>query len=459
MEGSKKHKGVVPVVIMLGISMVFWILVFGITFAVVMGYVKKFTGAFGGIFGNNTCINGEVTCPSGTLSGFAKGSSWIVLVNQNMAVYKSVESKSGVPWEVIAAIHYREGSMSPNRSLCEGEKIGNACTCLDPNQVVGKTLEESAMWTANHLQGKAQALAGKKITGWDEETIKRALFGYNGATERYKEQAVRLGFPRNPGYDGSPYVMANFDQRHDAKLYRKCKNNGCSNYSYGESQDGAFTVASLIKNGEYDSSGKLLSVGGCNAVASGSSNSQCASNVESTLTGGMGSEIAGQFYPPYGDKMKSAAKSVNSSPHNRKGHGLFGVSQFGEGFRNNGDCAIDWNVTRGSQVPIYATFDGKIVGVTYPNHKSSYGKGGGVLWLKSSDGKHGAIFAHIKFVDGIQKGTEVKRGQQIAVTARNCKWYDLMCVTFKGSDHLHYQLYANGVGVEKQDLIKLFPHI
>jgi lysozyme family protein len=47
------------------------------------------------------------------------------LTEQNIAIYKQAAEISGVPWEVLAGIHYREGDLSSEHSLVSGRPIGN----------------------------------------------------------------------------------------------------------------------------------------------------------------------------------------------------------------------------------------------------------------------------------------------------------------------------------------------
>lgn len=167
---------------------------------------------------------------------------------------------------------------------------------------------------------------------------------------------------------------------------------------------------------------------------------------------GFGPEIKGLFYPPLG---RAHVDSYNNSPHVGAGHGVFGVSGFGGGFQNVSNGAVDYYTSGGT--PVYATFDGTIVSTTEV-HQSSYGKGAGIIWLKSSDGNNGAIYAHITFDSGIKNGLSVKKGQKMGVVALNCRVKAInQCVQFNGGDHLHFQFYINKKGLNKKQLIGLFP--
>jgi hypothetical protein len=62
-------------------------------------------------------------------------------INKNRSVYESAAQKQNIPWEMVAAVHYREGSCNPNQRLEDGDP-------LPP----GETLQQSADWAAEHLK-------------------------------------------------------------------------------------------------------------------------------------------------------------------------------------------------------------------------------------------------------------------------------------------------------------------
>ena len=166
-----------------------------------------------------------------------------------------------------------------------------------------------------------------------------------------------------------------------------------------------------------------------------------------------GPEIAGQFYHPLGDKK---ANSYNSTSHQGKGHGLFETTPF-EGFSQGSNGAADYNFSDPTKTLVYATFDGTIVKAK-SMHISTYGRGGGVLWLKSSDQKNGAIYAHITFASGIKQGVFVKKGQTLGMIAPRCSLTKLtQCIDSRGSPHLHFQFYINQKGLTFKQLVNLFP--
>jgi len=176
-----------------------------------------------------------------------------------------------------------------------------------------------------------------------------------------------------------------------------------------------------------------------------------------------GENIAGEYYPPLGEYMNKVV-SINRTKHKlsgKEGHLAFATSGFSGKFKNFFDPAIDYNVKNGSQTPVYATFDGVITGIKKVHHSRGYGKGAGVIWMESTDGKDGAIYAHITFLDGIKKGTKVNKGQQLGTIALHCsssKNKSSQCVEFSGAEHLHFQLYIDNKSLTKNKLISLFPY-
>lgn len=165
----------------------------------------------------------------------------------------------------------------------------------------------------------------------------------------------------------------------------------------------------------------------------------------------IGPNINGTYYPPLGGQK---ATHTNAKPHGKPGHGVFMASPFGDGFKDIDNGAIDFSAPGGT--PVYAAFDGTIVRSLEKYHPDSnaYQSGAGILWLKSSDGNNGAIYAHIAFAPGIGTNSTVKKGQQIGTVAPECG--SGQCVSF--GPHLHFQIYPNKQGQTKDQILALFPN-
>lgn len=183
----------------------------------------------------------------------------------NIAVYKEAEKATGVPWQVLAGLHYVEGTMESDRSLVSGRFIsknepdvvrGGGCA---PNNEPGKprpmdggcgfaTLLDTAIYAGNHLKGKIN----KNIATFEDAVT--AMSRYNGGGNRNCAQPGDVS-PRTPwtgcprlflGED-DPYVLNNFDTRHEKMYLVYCKDLTLCNppQLFGE-RLGSLTVAKIV---------------------------------------------------------------------------------------------------------------------------------------------------------------------------------------------------------------------
>lgn len=125
---------------------------------------------------------------------------------QNMARYTYAQQKTGVPWQVVAALHYREAGMSAGGSALDGEPIlGYEYTSVD-GQTIGATPNDDAANAANALKRLAKGVYGVDVTKnltlaeWGE-----AFLAYNRGY-LFKRAGV--------SYTESPYVMNGLDSSH-----------------------------------------------------------------------------------------------------------------------------------------------------------------------------------------------------------------------------------------------------
>ncbi|MGV9001810.1 MAG: M23 family metallopeptidase [Candidatus Saccharimonadaceae bacterium] len=126
---------------------------------------------------------------------------------QNMERYTYAQEQTGVPWAVIAALHYREAGMRGEASILNGQPIlGTAYKNVD-----GKTIsadpKEDAVTAANALKGLAKGVYDVDVTksGLSLEEWGRAFLSYNRGY-LFKRADVP--------YTASPYVMNGFDAQH-----------------------------------------------------------------------------------------------------------------------------------------------------------------------------------------------------------------------------------------------------
>lgn len=149
------------------------------------------------------------------------------IIDASMALkdqYVQGAQATDVPWQVIAAIHYRESSNDPNKDLQAGNPLGGGGSQYSDAYKGGRpnTIAESAKLAGEELQSKALAGIFKKkisVAALEPDVIKDALYGYNGRNKQYAANSVKYGGqPSTPmsgtPWEGSPYVMSLFDDKH-----------------------------------------------------------------------------------------------------------------------------------------------------------------------------------------------------------------------------------------------------
>lgn len=146
---------------------------------------------------------------------------------QLVSAYQAAEQATGMPWQILAGIHYREGSLNPNGSLVSGRPIGQnepdivaGGGCSDspapgkPVPLAGggcgfNTFADSAIYAANHLRDKVGGIPSSF------ETLVTALSRYNGGGNSNCGEGVPYNFcPKDFYGEDDPYAMNLFDVKH-----------------------------------------------------------------------------------------------------------------------------------------------------------------------------------------------------------------------------------------------------
>lgn len=199
----------------------------------------------------------------------------------NTPTYQQAASQAGIPWQVLAAAHYREHDFSLSEptngqgvyQIVNSDKhtAGDypaADTTLSASQFLGQSID-----AANFLKSDGAGLDASS----DAAAIKDAFVKYNGEPPQYVSQAEALGYSSSQGYEGSPYVMNIADKPRDPKnglLDNWLQDSGGGHYKPATGdQYGAFVVYASV-------SGQTIS-GGC----SGSGASCSTNSVGSSLSG------------------------------------------------------------------------------------------------------------------------------------------------------------------------------
>lgn len=151
---------------------------------------------------------------------YASLPSWInTAIDRNLSDYKKVSNETGVPWEMLAGIHYRETNFSrSNPSNGYGIfQFTPPPKTYTPGPVSDSEFLEQLRYMANKVQTDYVFRSGKatrKLTANEKDVslIKDTLFSYNGRATVYANQASAYGFSSSATpYEGSPYVMNKFD--------------------------------------------------------------------------------------------------------------------------------------------------------------------------------------------------------------------------------------------------------
>lgn len=158
-----------------------------------------------GVAGTMTPPAGAGTCGAGSAVPSSADIPVPVMdaINALKPDYEAVASTSGVGWNLLAAVDYRENGNSPDRSMLSGELIG---TTNPDSGAVTSSKRDSIERGAEHLKAMASSVYGVTLTadsGGDD--IKAAALAYNRGSI-YKNA--------NAAPDRSPYVMNQYDAGH-----------------------------------------------------------------------------------------------------------------------------------------------------------------------------------------------------------------------------------------------------
>ena len=173
------------------------------------------------LFGYNAYPNNGV---SGGVSGFAAvnnydyagnaimTSSQLALLSTYAPFYKRAQAAYGVPWQILAALHYREYSLQKSSP---SDKNG-PYQIWGRNYPIGAYSDEQFQAATNDA---AQFILGK-VGSRDltvDDNVKYVFFAYNVIAQVYKIQAINLGFMsvQASNGEGFPYVMNRYDYIRD----------------------------------------------------------------------------------------------------------------------------------------------------------------------------------------------------------------------------------------------------
>ena len=185
----------------------------------------------------------------------------------NRSTYDTASTQTGMPWEILAAIHYIEGGCGANKSLVSGRTIGvnepdlatsGGCTgtIVGPGVPIPlpgggcgfSSLLDTAIYAALHLKGK---VGGKNPSNFQELAMAFSRYNggwYEGQGNSNCGKTPYVSCPRLFFGEDNAYVMNMFDERHETMYLVYCADNTLCSPPRLFSRPGTATVIRLLTN-------------------------------------------------------------------------------------------------------------------------------------------------------------------------------------------------------------------
>lgn len=171
---------------------------------------------------NKTCYS-----EPGENTNYAGDQVWtddqLETIKNNQAIYLEAAEEYGIPWELLAVVHYMETGLSrknPSSGILGQGLYGlseytNGGTSGGELFKPGKELSDEEFLEQSKIAAKTFADYGLDFS--TDEGVKRMLFKYNGAAQNYIDKALAMGFSQEEAEngEGSPYVMNRYDAERD----------------------------------------------------------------------------------------------------------------------------------------------------------------------------------------------------------------------------------------------------
>lgn len=134
----------------------------------------------------------------------------IAKLEDKLSILLAVQDQTGVPWEVVASLWYREHAFSSsNPSNGQGIfQLYSSGLYFKPGKTTDKEFMRQAILAANFIKHKAdnvQEVPGKISLNMSDDFVKEIFCQYNGCPVLFRNQAEARGFQNHA--EGSPYVM------------------------------------------------------------------------------------------------------------------------------------------------------------------------------------------------------------------------------------------------------------
>lgn len=180
----------------------------------------------------------------------------------NIEIYQQAQEITGVPWEVLAGIHFIEGNSDPNKSLTSGRPIGAfepdvpIRSCQNSSNELGKPIQvgggcgfrsllDTAVYAGNHLKGKI----GDQLPENFQQAVK-ALSRYNGGGNSNCGKTPYIGCPKEFEGEDDIYPMSKFSKKHEIMYLVYCADLTRCNPPQQYARYGVMTVVRALKEAE-----------------------------------------------------------------------------------------------------------------------------------------------------------------------------------------------------------------
>lgn len=207
-------------------------------------------------------------------------------LKNNLPIYKRVAEKNGIPWQMLAALHYKEHNMEMT-----WPKDGDG-----PYQILRLDMPRSGLISAEDFEKQTDE-AAKTLKSWanaykitidgiNDDNIKKVFFAYNSGyveNSKYIQQGKSLGYSDEEAGNGagSLYVMNGYDEKRAAGF---------------PTQDWRVLIGGIFQDGPHYPVGTYVAYLALKGVAPGEN---CVTT-EISSTGGLNYEQAINFAMNYG---------------------------------------------------------------------------------------------------------------------------------------------------------------
>jgi hypothetical protein len=145
----------------------------------------------------------------------------LTAIAQYKSIYEQAANQANIPWQMLAAIHYREDSLKlvnpgDGNGVYQITSTSYPAGPIDDQQFLAESIQAAA-FVRSILTDNYSADQTLTTSATDSNTIKDTFFSYNGRAQAYVNQAAQNGFdPNTQGFEGSSYVMNKADAKRDA---------------------------------------------------------------------------------------------------------------------------------------------------------------------------------------------------------------------------------------------------